>query len=253
GPALAGFAGRGRGALLSLGVMPPFRESPVPECVARHTAAACALQSLRGQQQQKPRRGPFRPMPATEPAPSALRGRKRRTLRAVWPLLLIMMLMLASGIASVLVVSWTRAAEHGLSLWAVAEHQAVHELRRFADTGDEAHYQRFLSEMNVPRSFDSARLQLKSDHPDLAQIRASIQTAGVPPRDVDGIIWLFRMFKHFPPVVRAMDLWGMGSTLASELPLLGAGIRAEYAGGQPDMARVRELRERAEGVHARIR
>jgi diguanylate cyclase (GGDEF)-like protein len=192
-------------------------------------------------------------MPATEPAPSALRGRKRRTLRAVWPLLLIMMLMLASGIASVLVVSWTRAAEHGLSLWAVAEHQAVHELRRFADTGDEAHYQRFLSEMNVPRSFDSARLQLKSDHPDLAQIRASIQAAGVPPRDVDGIIWLFRMFKHFPPVVRAMDLWGMGSTLASELPLLGAGIRAEYAGGQPDMARVRELRERAEGVHARIR
>lgn len=192
-------------------------------------------------------------MPASSTANPAQRIPRLRTLRAVWPLLLVMVLMLASGIASVLVVSWTRSAEHGLSLWAVAEHQAVHELRRYADSGDEVHYQRFLSEMNVPLSFDNAHQQLKSEEPELALIRASIGAAGLPSRDVDGIVWLFRIFRHFPPVVRAMDLWGMGGTLASELPLIGAQIHAEYAAGAPDMARVVELRERAEGVHARIR
>ncbi len=177
---------------------------------------------------------------------------ERGSLRAVWPLLLMMALMLAMSIASVLVVSWTRAAEHGLALWAVAEHQAVHELRRYADSGDPAHYLRFEREMQVPLNLERARHELNNAHPDRTLIRAAIGAGGIPPEDTSGVMWLFRLMKHFPPVVRAMDVWTMGSTLSAELPAIGAQMQAEFA-GEPDMARVRALRERAEGVHARIR
>jgi diguanylate cyclase (GGDEF)-like protein len=177
----------------------------------------------------------------------------RRPLMAVWPLLLVMVLMLSLSIASVLVVSWTRAAEHGLALWAVSEHQAVHELRRYADGGDEAHYQRFLREMNVPASFDIARLQLKGSTPDHAQMYEALAAAGVPTDDIAGILWLFRLFKHFPPVLRAMDLWSMGGALVSELEPIGAQMREEFAAGQPDRSHIHALRDRADGLHARIR
>ncbi len=190
---------------------------------------------------------PDSPDPATAPD-----RRRRRPLRAAWPLLLIMLLMLGLSIASVLLVSWTRAAEHGLALWAVSEHQAVHELRRYTDAGDEAHYQRFAREMEVLRSFDMARLQLQSATPDRQVILDSIREAGIPPEDVNGIMWLFRLLKHFPPVVRAMDLWAMGGTLVAELDPISSQLRAEFARG-PDIARVHALRDRADGVHARIR
>jgi diguanylate cyclase (GGDEF)-like protein len=106
--------------------------------------------------------------------------------------------------------------------------------------------------MGVPGSFDIARLQLKSSRPDLDLVRTSIAAAGVPRDDVGGIVWLFRTFKHFPPVVRAMDLWSMGGTLASEMAAIGSQIRAEHARGA-DPRQLHALRERAEGLHARIR
>src|SRR5690606_8645585 len=200
--------------------------------------------------------GPAAPMnPSMTSRPSSrlsAEDKGRGPLRAAWPLLLVMVLMLGVSIASVLVVSWTRAAEHGLALWAVAEHQAVHELRRYADTGEESHYQRFEHEMAVPGSFDIARLQLNSSRPDLDLVRTSIAAAGVPQDDVGGIVRLFRTFKHFPPVVRAMDLWSMGGTLASEMAAIGSQIRAEHARGA-DPRQLHALRERAEGLHARIR
>lgn len=191
-------------------------------------------------------------MSANNSPPTAAIDRSRGPLRAAWPLLLIMVLMLALSVASVLVVSWTRAAEHGLLIWAVAEHQAVHELRRYTSDGEEARFQRFSREMDVPAAFDIARLQLKSQRPDLQLVRTSIGSAGVPEADINGIVWLFRVFRHFPPVVRAMDLWTMGGTLAAELQAIGAQVHEQFQ-GTPDMARVYELRERADGLHARIR
>src|SRR5690606_10497456 len=113
-------------------------------------------------------------------------------------------------------------------------------------------YQRFEHEMAVPGSFDIARLQLNSSRPDLDLVRTSIAAAGVPQDDVGGIVRLFRTFKHFPPVVRAMDLWSMGGTLASEMAAIGSQIRAEHARGA-DPRQLHALRERAEGLHARIR
>ena len=84
---------------------------------------------------------------------STILENRRRPLRTVWPLLLIMVLMLGVSVVSVVVVSWTRAAEHGLATWAVAEHQAVHELHRFAVSGDPLHYRRFRDELRVPAAF----------------------------------------------------------------------------------------------------
>src|SRR5690606_18893934 len=101
-------------------------------------------------------------------------------------------------------------------------------------------FQHFSREMDVPAAFDIARQQLKSQRPDLQLVRTSIGSAGVPEADINGIVWLFRVFRHFPPVVRAMDLWTMGGTLAAELQTIGAQVHEQFQ-GTPDMARVYEL------------
>jgi len=175
----------------------------------------------------------------------------RSPLRAIWPLLLIMALMLGLSLASVMVVSWTRSSEHGLTLWATAEHQAVHELQRYAETGDEAHFDRFQHELAVPAAFERARLQLKRGAPDFAQVRASLVEAGIPERDVPGVIRLFSLLEPLPPVVRALEVWSLGGALASEFGPVGAEMHAEFQLGA-DPVRIAQLRERLEGLHARI-
>src|SRR5687767_1878399 len=184
------------------------------------------------------------------PTPSL--DNRRSSLRAVWPLLLIMALMLGASVASVLVVSWTRAAEHGLALWGIAEHQAVHELHRYAETGEAIYYERFQRELAVPAAFETARLQLKHADPDHGLVQENLRAAGIAENDIPRIVHLFRTFGHFPPVVRALDLWTMGNALALELAPVGTRMHAEFQRGA-DPQRVRELRDRAAGIHARIR
>jgi diguanylate cyclase (GGDEF)-like protein len=179
-------------------------------------------------------------------------GRSRRSLRAFWPLVLIMVLMLAASVASVLVVSWTRAGEHALGLWSMAEHQAVHELTRYAQTGDPEHFRRFEQELAVPAAFRAARLQSRSGDPDLAVVRAHLLDAGVPASDVQRIIHLFGTFGHVPTIVKAQNLWTQGGALTTELAQAGRQLQREFQNGG-DAARVGELLAQAESVHARIR
>ena len=68
---------------------------------------------------------------------------------AIWPLCAITVLMLAISIASVQVVSWTRAYAGGLAIWVAAENHAAYDLHEYAESGDEAAYCA-LSRVNSP-------------------------------------------------------------------------------------------------------
>jgi diguanylate cyclase (GGDEF)-like protein len=128
----------------------------------------------------------------------------------------------------------------------------VYELQRYAETGEPVHYQRFQREIAAPLAFETARVQLAADDPDQQLVHTSLAEAGIATEDIPRIVSLFRIFGHFPPVVKALDLWNRGDALALELAATGVQMQGAFARGE-DAARIGQLREKAVSIHARIR
>jgi diguanylate cyclase (GGDEF)-like protein len=176
----------------------------------------------------------------------------RRLMPAAWPLLLIVALMLAVGIASVVVVSWTRAYSGGLAIWVAAENQAAYELRAYSLSGAAADYERFRRELNVPLQMGKARRLMQQPDPDHAAIQRNFRVGRIPANDVSGLTHFFLLFKYHPLMMRAVDVWTEADSWVNELASIGGQMRDEYAQPSPDRARIDQLVARANGVHARI-
>jgi diguanylate cyclase (GGDEF)-like protein len=190
---------------------------------------------------------PMRPMSKT----TAI-SEDRRLMPAAWPLLLIVALMLAVGIASVVVVSWTRAYSGGLAIWVAAENQAAYELRAYSHSGLATDYGRFRRELNVPLLMGRARRLMQEPEPDREAIERNFRGGRIPENDISGLTSLFVLFKYHPLMMRAADIWTEADSWVSELASIGEQMRAEYAKPAPDRARIDQLMARANGVHARI-
>ena len=185
------------------------------------------------------------------PAPPALPppAPDRSLVSAVWPLLLIMTVMLMLSLLSVLLVSGLRAYTYGQARWAIAEHQAVEELRNYAIDGDEAAYRRYLQSLAVPLGDQRARRQLQLPHPDYALARAGLISGGNAPADVTGLIVIFRLFEHQPLMARAVALWSEADALVAGVQANGELLHAQFAGGPPDPQRIRALLARIDVLH----
>jgi diguanylate cyclase (GGDEF)-like protein len=171
---------------------------------------------------------------------------------ATWPLFTITVLMLVISIASVQVVSWTRAYAGGLVIWVAAENRAAYELQQYAQSGDAADYTRFLRDLTVPLKLGTARKSLQETHPDKDLARRNFLAGRIPAQDVPGLIRMFIVFRHHPLMVRAIDIWTEADGYIGELQRIGGEIRDEYANDLPDRARIHELSGQADRVHALI-
>jgi diguanylate cyclase (GGDEF)-like protein len=171
---------------------------------------------------------------------------------AAWPLLTIILLMLVISIASVQVVSWTRAYAGGLAIWVASENRAAFELDEYQETGDEAAYQRFRRELAVPMALGRARMLLLAEHPDVQLIRRNFLDGHIPPEDVSGLIHMFVLFRHHPHMMRAIDIWTEADGYVLELERLGAQLHAEFSRLQPDPVAVAQVAAQADGAQARI-
>lgn len=179
-------------------------------------------------------------------------ARPRRLIAGLWPLLLCMALMLVLGMASVLVVSWTRSYALGHAIWGIAEHRAAFELDSYARSGDPAAWERFRRELAVPLADRVARLQLQQEKPDLELVRRSFLDGRIPPEDISGLIHLFRIFQHLPLMNHAVQTWEQADALVLELQHTGLQMHEEYGRAAPDRARLQQLALHARGVHERI-
>lgn len=185
--------------------------------------------------------------------PTKLSNSKARGLGpAAWPLLTIILLMLVISIASVQVVSWTRAYAGGLAIWVASENRAAFELDEYQETGDEAAYQRFRRELAVPMALGRARAMLLADHADVALIRRNFLDGHIPKEDVSGLIHMFVLFRHHPHMMRAIDIWTEADGYVLELDRVGAQLHAEFSRLRPDMALVAELATQSDNAQARI-
>ncbi len=95
-------------------------------------------------------------------------------------------------------------------------------------------------------------MMLLGGRPDLALVRRSFLAGHIPQEDVAGLIHMFRLFRHHPYMMRAIDIWTEADGYVQELDRIGAQLHAEYARARPDPMLIAELAAQADGAQARI-
>ncbi|EGF30622.1 hypothetical protein IMCC9480_1122 [Oxalobacteraceae bacterium IMCC9480] len=136
-------------------------------------------------------------------------------------------------VISISVMSILRAYVGAESLWSKAQKEAIHQLSRYAGTGNDSDYRQFLARLEVPAGDRRARLEMNKPAPDLAIARQGFMDGGVDPQDIDGMIRLYRHFKWQPDIARAIGYWEQADIHMAELRLIGTTLHDSFAGKQP--------------------
>ncbi len=100
-----------------------------------------------------------------------------------------------------------RAYTSAEGTWSKAQKSAVYFLNRYARSRKEADYQSYQNALAVPDSLREARIELDKPRPNMVKVRASLVRAGTQPRDVDGMINLYRRFRTISYTEGAMKAW----------------------------------------------
>jgi len=156
-------------------------------------------------------------------------------------------------------LSAVRAFVVGEALWSKAQKNAAFSIQRYAMTRDEADYQDFLKDLEVPAGDHAARLELFRPHPDLQVVWAGFKRGRIHPDDIHSIVLLLQRFYWEPHISEAIRHWTVADELLEEFRDEGhryyAALRSDPKasarvdpGGRGEVslisARLRELNER---------
>jgi signal transduction histidine kinase len=137
-----------------------------------------------------------------------------------------MMMLLFFGLSSFWVgmntMTSIRAYVGGEGLWSKAQKEASASLAKYASSHDEADYQNFLEFLKVPLGDKKARLELEKPAPDLAVARQGFLDGGNHPDDIEGMILLYRRFRHVSYLDAAIQVWTKGDAGIAQLTEVGS-------------------------------
>ncbi|WP_137885285.1 EAL domain-containing protein [Pseudomonas sp. 2FE] len=156
---------------------------------------------------------------------------KPRLFGLIWPFIAIVLLQALLAGLSLDLLSSVRAYVGGESLWSKGQKEAIQSLCRYSDNFLEADYRAYQAAIAIPLGDHAARLALERPDPDLAAARAGLLRGGNHPQDIPGLIWLFRNFRHFSYLEKAIEHWVVGDRYLLELTGVAAAMHAGIAGG----------------------
>jgi len=133
----------------------------------------------------------------------------------------IQVAVLGLGWGAVRVINTTRAYATGESFYSKAQNAAVLSLYKYAQSGDERHFEAFRSAMKVPFGDRLAREEFEKPNPDPRIAAQGALQGRMNPADVPDVIRMFRWFRHWGPFERAIDDWREGDRLVAKLAELG--------------------------------
>jgi signal transduction histidine kinase len=154
-------------------------------------------------------------------------------VRVLWPFVVVMLVLLALCIGGYRVMSSVRAFVGGESLWSKGRSVAVAQLRVFAVTGSPEAHRRFRAALDVPLGDRDGREALDAAPPDLGAARAGFLRGGNHPADVEGMVWLYRVFGRTPLMRDAVAAWTEGDRLIAELHDAGRRLQERLALPKP--------------------
>src|ERR1700722_12733638 len=152
-----------------------------------------------------------------------------RLLRLVTPFVAVVLFQAFLAGLSLEMLSSVRAYVGGEDLWSKGQKDAIHFISVYSQTGDERFFDRFKMAIAIPLSDRAARYALEQLPPDLDAARDGLLGGGNHPRDIPGMIWLFRYFPHGPYMATVIKDWNRRDPFLDQLVSLGAGIHQELS------------------------
>ncbi|WLH15530.1 EAL domain-containing protein [Pseudomonas hefeiensis] len=162
-----------------------------------------------------------------------------RLLGIVWPFIAVVLFQALLGGVSLYVLSAVRGYVAGESLWSKGQKDAIYYLNLYADSRDDAIFQKYQRAIAVPEGGHELRVALDRQPPDLQAARAGILKGGNHPDDVSSVIWLYLNFRHFSYLEEAIDLWTVGDGYLIELDNVARQMHSRIAAGEVSEAEIR--------------
>lgn len=145
-----------------------------------------------------------------------------------------------------------RAYVGGEGLWAKNQKNACYELLQYLHTRDQAKYEVFLDNLNIPLGDKEARLELEKNDPDYDIIIQGFLAGGNHPEDIPQMIVLYKRFRNNEQIGKAIEQWQLGDLLISKLIDLGETIRRDIASGALTPAVVRQHANMIESLQSQL-
>jgi PAS domain S-box-containing protein len=182
--------------------------------------------------------------------------RPGRRLPRYWPIVAVFvaMIILQASVAalSIQLLSTVRAYVAGESLYSKAEKDAQIYLLEYADRREEADYARFVSALAIPLGDRMAREALQQDEPDIAAARQGFRAGGNHPDDIDGLIRMFRWFRHVPFMARTIATWTEGDEAIGQMRTLVERAHERIQAGDPRAPAVEAMLGQLPVLNARL-
>ena len=155
------------------------------------------------------------------------RNKKQRLFVVVWVFMALILALFLFAFISIRLLSAVRAYVEAEGLWSKGQKDAVYALARYTLYADEAEYAAYLAALSVNQGDRQARLELEKPDPDMSVAYAGFLQARNHPDDINGMIFLFRRFRQFPDIDKAIRIWTAADLQIEELRAVGKRIRAK--------------------------
>jgi diguanylate cyclase (GGDEF)-like protein/PAS domain S-box-containing protein len=150
------------------------------------------------------------------------------------------------------VLSSVRAYVSGESVWSKAQKEAVIHLNVYARTRDESDYQNFLKTIDVPLGDNEARIELQSPNPNHEIATQGYIKGKNHPNDIQGMIYLFRLFQHTSLLKPSIQHWTNADVLIQEILQLAKTLNQQVLHGQASSERIDSIIKQINEVSIRL-
>jgi diguanylate cyclase (GGDEF)-like protein/PAS domain S-box-containing protein len=173
-------------------------------------------------------------------------------MKVIWPFLAGAVLLVGLSAFSVNILSAARAYVEGESLWSKAQKEAVFHLNRYAYSADEADFQYYRQAIAVNLGDRKARLELEQPSYDADVARRGFLEGRNHPDDIDGMIWLFRNFKHMSLMRKPISIWAEADGVIEELIREAGALHAAINTGTLSPSSRLAILKRIEWINGRL-
>src|SRR5690349_9722462 len=176
----------------------------------------------------------------------------KRLLRLIWPFLAIVVLLVLLTVIVTDILSAARAFVEGESRWSKAQKESVFHLQRYAENYSELTYKAYLENISVPKKLGEARVELDKDRPDYARAWRLLHEGGDHPNDINGVIRLYRNFRHVWYIAEIARVWEEGDRHIGALEAAADKLHRVITSGDRDPAHIKPLVDEILTINARL-
>jgi diguanylate cyclase (GGDEF)-like protein/PAS domain S-box-containing protein len=175
-----------------------------------------------------------------------------RWMKVIWPFLAGTALLVGLSALSMDILSASRAYVEGESLWSKAQKEAVFQLNRYAESRDEADFQRYREAIAVTLGDRQARRELQKSRPEIPVALQGFLEGRNHPDDIPAMIRLFRNFQDITFMRRPISIWTEADRLIAELIREADVLHAAISSGNSSAATLRPTLERIKLINAQL-